>query len=556
MKIKFYKSKNTPSWLLSIFICFVVLVGVSSCAKIGTPTGGAYDRTPPKLLDAKPKINSTSFNGKGFEVIFDEYIELSNAQEELIISPPLKEKPNVKAHLNKLKVSWSDTLEANTTYIFDFGSSIVDYTEGNKLNNFAYSFSTGEVIDTFEFKGNVLEAYSLKHVARKYVMLYKDKERDIVSKQKPNYLTRTDSSGNFKFHNIAKGDYQILVLDDKNQNLLYDLEDEAIAFSKERIDAKLYNNDTAKKTLVKTNTLYFYEPSDTSIALSSSKLISPYHIQLAFSNPTTDSLNFVFNYPKLNGKTDKNIFLDFNTKKDSINIWSLGQRFDSIKFSVSDIGLKEDVELYYTKKLKEELKDTFSFVVPKQNLPYFSECLLEMPFPVNNDTLSFDAIKINGKDTTIIKCKPSLLSPLYIKVGDRFEQGSKQQIKIREGLIRNKLNQVNDSISFNLIVDNESDYGNFFFSINDSISQSNYILVLEDMQGKEIMTSYAKNKERVYFLNLKEGGYKLKLIEDSNKNKKWDCGNYKLNILPEKVFYFQKPINIRKNWDVEEVFIP
>lgn len=556
MKIMFYKSKNIPSWLLSIFICFVVLVGISSCAKIGTPTGGAYDRTPPKLLDAKPKINSTSFNGKGFEVDFDEYIELSNAQEELIISPPLKEKPSVKAHLNKLKVSWNDTLEANTTYIFDFGSSIVDYTEGNKLNNFAYSFSTGKVIDTFEFKGNVLEAYSLKPVARKYVMLYKDKERDIVSKLKPNYLTRTDSSGNFKFHNIAQGNYQILVLDDKNQNLLYDLEDEAIAFSKERIEATLYINDTTKKTLTKTNTLYFYEPDDTSISLSSSKLISPYHIQLAFSNPTTDSLNFVFSYPKLNGKRDKNIFVDFNSKKDSINIWSLGQRFDSIKFSVSDIGLKEDVELYYTKKLKEELKDTFSFVVPKQNLPYFSECLLEMPFPINNDTLSFDAIKINGKDTTIIKCKPYSLSPLYIKVGDRFEQGSKQQIKIREGLIRNKLNQVNDSISFNLIIDNESDYGNFFFSINDSISENNYILVLEDMQGKEIMTTYAKNKERVYFPNLKDGGYKLKLIIDSNKNKKWDCGNYKLNLLPEKVFYYQKPINIRKNWDVEEVFIP
>lgn len=556
MKIKFYKSKNIPSWLLSIFICLVILVGISSCAKIGSPTGGDYDRTPPKLLDAKPKINSTSFNGKGFEVEFDEYIELSNAQEELIISPPLKEKPSVKAHLNKLKVSWTDTLEANTTYIFDFGSSIVDYTEGNKLNNFAYSFSTGNIIDTFEFKGNVLEAYSLKPVARKYVMLYKDKERDIVSKLKPNYLTRTDSSGNFKFHNISQGNYQILVLDDKNQNLLYDLADEAIAFSKERIEAKLYSNDTTKKTLTKTNTLYFYEPGDTSINLSSSKLISPYHIQLAFSNPTTDSLNFVFNYPKLIGKTDKNIFLEFNPKKDSIDIWSLGQRFDSIKFSVTDIGLKEDVELYYAKRLKEELKDTFSFVVPKQNLPYFSECLLEMPFPINNDTLSFDAIKINGKDTTIIKCKPSSTSPLYIKVGNKFEQGTKQQIKIREGLIRNKLGQVNDSISFYLTIDNESDYGNFFFSVNDSISENNYILVLEDMQGKEIMTMYSKNKERVYFPNLKEGGYKLKLIVDSNNNKKWDCGNYKLNILPEKVFYFQKPINIRKNWDVEEVFIP
>ncbi len=554
-KNKFREMINT--FASKIIICGALSVLFFSCAQIGTPNGGIYDRIPPKAKSSKPPHNSTNFKEKSFEIVFDEYISTENTSEEMIISPPLKNKPVVKAHLKTLKVSWTDTLEENTTYIFDFGSSIIDYTEGNRLNNFVYSFSTGKVIDTFEYKGNVLEAYSLRPVVRKYVMLYKDKERDIVSKLKPNYLTRTDSSGNFTFHNIAQGNYQILVLDDKNQNLLYDLADEAIAFSNERIEAALYTNDTTKKMPVKTNNiLYFYEPRDTSINLSSSKLISPYHIQLAFSNPTTDSLNFVFNYPKLIGKTDKNLLLELNSKKDSIDIWSLGQRFDSIKFSVTDIGLKEDVELYHVKRLKEELKDTFSFVVPKQNLPYFSECLLEMPFPINNDTLSFDAIKINGKDTTIIKCKPSSTSPLYINVGNKFEQGTKQQIKIREGLIKNKLGQVNDSISFYLTVDNEIDYGNFFFSIDDSISQNDYILVLEDIQGKEIMTSYAKNKERIYFLNLKEGGYKLKIIVDSNNNKKWDYGNYKLNILPEKVFYYQKPINIRKNWDVEEVFIP
>lgn len=570
METKFYKRENIPSWILTIFIFSLLIIGISSCAKIGTPTGGAYDRTPPKLLDAKPKINSTNFKEKGFEVAFDEYIELSNSQEELIISPPFKEKPSIKAHLNKLKVSWDDTLAANITYIFDFGSSIVDYTEGNKLNNFVYSFSTGSFIDTMEYNGKVIEAYSLKPVARKYVMLYKSKERDIVSKEKPNYLTRTDSSGYFKFQNIAQGSYQILVLDDKNQNLLYDLPTEAIAFSKEKINATLYMRDTSrvkdsislKDTIKKplttpSNTLYFYEPKDTRINLSSSNLISPYHIKLCFSNPTTDSLNFIFAYPKLIGKTDKNIFLQFNNTKDSIDIWSLGQRFDSVKFSVIDVDLKEDVELYNSRKVKEQIKDTFSFMAPKQDLAYFSECLLEMPFPINNDTISFEAMVIKEKDTTKIKCKPSLKSPLFIQVGEKFEQGSKQQIKIKEGSIRNKLGQVNDSINFYLTVDNENDYGNFFFSVEDTLLRNNnYILILEDMQGKELMTLYSKNKERIKFPNLKEGGYRLKIIIDSNNNKKWDYGNYNLNILPEEVIYFTKPINIRKNWDIEEVFIP
>ena len=541
---------------IAIFL-FITIQILISCAKIGSPSGGNYDRTPPKLLEANPKHNSTNYKGNEFEIMFDEYIVLANTSEEIIISPPLKNKPTIKSNLKTLSVSWTDTLSDNTTYIFDFGSSIVDYTEGNKLDKFSYSFSTGPYIDTNEYKGRLIEAYSQKPVSNKYVMLYKSEDSSIVSKQKPNYVTRTDSNGNYHFRNIAKEKYLILALDDKNQNLLYDLSTEPIAFSNEMIEATIYSKDSIKNLQSnKTNILYYFEPNDTIINLNATTIISKYRFQLSFSNSTTDSLELNFVYPNFDSKEDSNIFIQYNTTKDTIDVWSLNLPFDSIKLVVRDIGLKEEVEQYYNKSENLSKKDTFSFITPNSNQKFYSNCLIEMPFPIQDSTQTIEALRIISTDTSIIQIKPLLSSPIFLQIIDPLEQGSTQKIIIPKGQIRNKLGQVNDSLIFNLIIDNESDYGNLLFTINDTSFQDNkYILVLEDLTGKEIMRKFSVSREKVEFKYLNEGNYKLRIIIDRNKNNKWDYGDYYNRILPEEIKYFSKTINIRKNWDIEEEIV-
>lgn len=541
---------------IAIFL-FITIQILISCAKIGSPSGGNYDRTPPKLLEANPKHNSTNYKGNEFEIKFDEYIVLANTSEEIIISPPLKNKPTIKSNLKTLSVSWTDTLSDNTTYIFDFGSSIVDYTEGNKLDKFSYSFSTGPYIDTNEYKGRLIEAYSQKPVSNKYVMLYKSEDSSIVSKQKPNYITRTDSNGNYHFRNIAKEKYLILALDDKNQNLLYDLSTEPIAFSNEMIEATIYSKDSIKNLQSnKTNILYYFEPKDTIINLNATTIISKYRFQLSFSNSTTDSLELNFVYPNFDSKEDSNIFIQYNTTKDTIDVWSLNLPFDSIKLVVRDIGLKEEVEQYYNKSENSSKKDTFSFITPNSNQKFYSNCLIEMPFPIQDSTQTIEALRIISTDTSTIQIKPLLSSPIFLQIIDPLEQGSTQKIIIPKGQIRNKLGQVNDSLIFNLIIDNESDYGNLLFTINDTSFQDNkYILVLEDLTGKEIMRKFSVSREKVEFKYLNEGNYKLRIIIDRNKNNKWDYGDYYNRILPEEIKYFSKTINIRKNWDIEEEIV-
>lgn len=553
-KNKFREMINT--FASKIIICGALSVLFFSCAQIGTPNGGIYDRIPPKAKSSKPPHNSTNFKEKSFEIVFDEYISTENTSEEMIISPPLKNKPVVKAHLKTLKVSWTDTLEENTTYIFDFGSSIIDYTEGNRLNNFVYSFSTGNVIDTLEYKGKVLEAYSLKPVAKKYVMLYKSEEKDIAKKEKPSYITRTDSNGNYHFQNIAKGTYQILALDDKNQNLIYDLSNEGIAFSKERVESTFFKLDTSSKTKVsKNNILYFFEPKDSLISLSSSKLLSNYRLRLIFSKSTTDSLDFVFEYPKFSWKEDKDLYVQCNITKDTIDIWSLKQSIDSVKMRIIDIGLKEEIELFNLRKIEDKIKDTFSLKTPASNQAFFEKCLIEMPFPIIDTSTLYKATRISNNDTFTIHLRPSSASPLYLEIEEKLPQNSKQTIIIPQGIIKNSLNQTNDSLSFSLQIDSESDYGNFFLNINDTLNENmSYILILEDIQGKALNKQFSNNKERITFSNLKEGSYKLRIILDMNKNKEWDYGDYSQSRLPEEILYFPKPINIRKNWDLEETW--
>ncbi len=554
------KKKNNLSNILGLFSVRAILLAVLgflffSCAQIGTPSGGVYDKTPPKVYISKPSHNSTNFKGNSFEIIFDEYINTDNTSEEIIISPPLKNKPTIKSHLKRLKVSWTDTLAENTTYIFDFGTSIIDFTEGNRINNLVYSFSTGDIIDTFEYKGRVLEAYSLKPAPKKYVMLYKSEENDIAKKEKPSYITRTDSNGNYYFQNIAEGTYQLFALDDKNQNLIYDLSNEGVGFVKDRVSSTIYKTDSTTKIIpLKDNIIYFYEPKDTIINLLSNKLLSKYCLQLVFSNPTTDSLDFVFEYPKFSDKEDTSLYLQFSKTKDTISIWTLKQSFDSVKMVITDKGFKEKIELFNL-KLRKEIKDTFNLKSPYSKQSFFERTLIEVPFPLIDTSKTYKAERITQEDTTEISLKISSFSPLFLEIVDVLPPNSNQTIKIPKGIITNALNQTNDSLMFSLQIDSEEDYGNFFLNINDTVnSNMSYILILEDLQGKELRRELAQNKDKVSFMYLKDGGYKLRIIFDVNKNGVWDYGDYSQRITPEQIKYFPKPINIRKNWDLEETW--
>ena len=70
----------------------------ASCANMVSLTGGEKDTSEPVFLKAKPNNFQTNFNNNTIELVFDEYLQLKNAEEQIIIGPNggLKMKTKIK----------------------------------------------------------------------------------------------------------------------------------------------------------------------------------------------------------------------------------------------------------------------------------------------------------------------------------------------------------------------------------------------------------------------------------------------------------------------------
>lgn len=210
--------------LFFILFCFFVVAELSlstGCANIIPPTGGPRDSLPPVLMNVSPRDSTLRFDGNKITFTFDEFVDIKDAQKDLIVSPLPKVAPTTEAHLRTLTIKIRDTLKPNTTYSFDFGKSVRDINEGNILRNFSYVFSTGRYIDSLSLSGTVLLAATGKTDSTLSVMLHTDLTDSAVVKQKPRYVARVDSTGHFQFRFLAPGKYAIYTIKDEGGSYRY-----------------------------------------------------------------------------------------------------------------------------------------------------------------------------------------------------------------------------------------------------------------------------------------------------------------------------------------------
>ena len=203
----------------------------SSCAKMGSPDGGWYDDDPPKVVRSEPAERSVGVKTKKVAIYFDEFIKLEDATNKVIISPPQLEVPEIKAQGKKVVVELQDSLKPNTTYTIDFSDAISDNNEGNPLGSYAFTFSTGEQIDTFEVAGYVLDASNLEPIKGIMVGLYDDLA-DSAFKTKPMLrVSRTDSRGHFVVKGVAPNTYRAYALQDMDNDFRFTQRGEMLAFT-------------------------------------------------------------------------------------------------------------------------------------------------------------------------------------------------------------------------------------------------------------------------------------------------------------------------------------
>ncbi|WP_294598060.1 Ig-like domain-containing protein [uncultured Rikenella sp.] len=212
---------------------FFVLLGCTifvRCASIAQPQGGPRDSLPPLVVGTVPEQRVVNFDGKRIVLNFNEYVALRDQQKELLVSPPsvTGKKPVLTVRGRSIVVDFEEKPDSGTTYRVDFGNSIADNNEGNRLGNYAFVFSTGAELDTLMMSGLAVDAQTRDSVVGAMVFFF-DAEADSVAaydsvmfNARARAIFRTDSSGLFLADILRDRDYRVYAMLDKNGNQRYE----------------------------------------------------------------------------------------------------------------------------------------------------------------------------------------------------------------------------------------------------------------------------------------------------------------------------------------------
>jgi uncharacterized protein (DUF2141 family) len=537
--------------VLLLFFSFLL----ASCARVGSPTGGPKDIIPPKIVKSTPPNLSTDFKAKGFNVTFNEYVDLKDINNQLLISPPMIKAPVIQIKKRSVVATFQEPLRDNTTYSFNFGNAIVDITEGNIYGNFQYVFSTGNHIDSLKVNGKIQIEKSNSFDKGILVMLYADSiwNDSTPIKKRPSYFSKTDAKGNFTISYVAPGKYHIFALKDANNNYLFDSPSEIVAFTDNIIDPS--KNDS-------TLTLHLFEESYGKQHLLRAQNVQYGKFLFAFSQPATnvkitDLKGNPFGMSNLPNSKKPWEFKEFSSHLDTISYWINDLSKDSLHLIITDsINFRDTVNIGILKKFQKKAaeKKTFTINANVKNRDIFDFFLnLNLKFP--NPIKEYDQAKVVLKeDSTIITQYKVIFEDKAMRnfgINYKWKEDGTYHLFIPKGVFADIYGNVNDTLKIDFKIKNAGSYGNMTLKLKAPSATSNYIIQLVDERDNIIKQDIVKGDAKIEYPNLYPQKYRLKAIFDDNGNEKWDTGNYLKKIQPEKIIYYKEILGIRANWDLD-----
>ena len=535
----------TASLLLMAFLA-------QRCANAVAPTGGPKDNTAPMVVEAVPENNSVNFIGKKIEITFDEYITLENANQNVLISPPLSEKPDIKLHNKTVVVKFKESLAPNTTYTINFGSAIKDLHEGNLFKDFVYSFATGDHIDTLSVKGNVLSAADKKPVEIAYVGLYAadlDNVYDLPMSDKPNYITKTDKEGRFSLNGLADKNYLIFALKDVNSNLYFDQPNEEVAF----LDSLVRPNDSIS------HTLYMFTEVDSTQVLLEKKLIEEGLLRFVFRHPAKDAVVMT---PEMLPDTF-NLVTMHSAEYDTIWWYFTPNVMDSLWVQVKYDTVINDSSRY-SLKFKEAGGNRRRKTEPKK-LTVSNNLLNRVGLIPGQDLVlkfSEPIISYQMSDSAVFKCdstvyygrlafEPADEYGMKYRLTTPFSADSSYSFEIPDSVFWGIRGRTNDVIRADFHVLKDDEYGNIYITVAPPKGMKQVVVQLTDESGKVLKEEAITKKQEVMFDYLMPAKYKLRAILDADGNGKWSTGNYHHHTLPETILDYKDPLELKAGWDID-----
>ena len=568
----FCNMKKIVRYLLII----VAVIMLCRCANVVTPAGGPKDEKAPVVLEASPENNSTNFKGKTIHITFDEYVTLNNTSNNVLISPPTNKKPTYRTSGKSLIIRFEEPLKSNTTYSINFGDAIKDLHEGNVFKGYTFNFSTGETIDSLSLKGKIISAEKLAPSEGFIVGLYSN-DNDTLTldslpyRVKPNYITTTDKDGKFEFSGLADKEYLIFALKDNNSNLIYDLPNEEIAFYSDlvkpyyignQIIADTTNNDTVSKI----------KPDYPSYEMYS--FVQEDSIQKIFKKELVEEglLRFVFRYPASNVSITAletlpdtfNLMPVYSARQDTV-LWYFTPCKDSLWININDganicdtthYSLKPREAVSKRRHKQEEAK--IKRLVVKNNLKN-NKLKPEQPLvfsfnePITNVILPDTVVFVENKDTIFNSLNLAKLDEYGFKyqIINNLKPENKYQVIIPDSVFFGIRGYTNDTIKLNFSVQEESAFGNIYFTAEVPADVPQVIIELTDEKNKVIDKQIITETQELSFEYLDPGKYKLKATLDLDANGVWSPGNFNKKLQPEKIVFYNGVLEVRANWDID-----
>lgn len=513
-----------------IYFLQLLLVAIiaNNCANPVPPTGGPRDNEPPKVLRFFPDNKSTNLKSPMVEMHFNEFIQFRHSGGNVVITPPMDPEPEISSKGKKITIQFNQDLLENTTYTFNFGSSVKDFTEGNEMAELVYIFSTGDFLDSLSIKGKIINAYDLSPAEGVSVLLYEESKDSILIKAKPFYISKTNAQGYFSFEFLKAGKYQIAALDDKNLNFLFDQPSEKVAFTEKIIDLQ-------EEDINLSEALTLFEDEELA-TIKEIKNREAGKVSIAFSKPIEDIL------------IDASIFSDsdvayLNQTNDTLIYWYTNHS-DSAQFYTTINQQPTDTSVL---KLKELSIDTSLNIVKINNqVPENQSLIINFSTPISSIDTSL--ISIVNEDSIAVPFRAASENYLNVSISSKWKEGQVFDLFIEEGAFTDYAGRVNQAKKEVLIIEESVLPPNLILTFK-NVENGDYFVQLLNSEKKELENRYLGNEEKIIFNNLIAGKYFIRVFEDVNFNGTWDSGNFLNKRQPEPTLFFSNEIEMRNNWD-------
>ena len=603
------RMKLLPIMILALFTIHCSLF-IMSCARMGSPDGGWYDDDPPKVVRCEPAEQSVNVTEKKITIWFDEFIKLEDATNKVIISPPQLEVPEIKAAGKKVIVELEDSLKPNTTYTIDFSDAISDNNEGNPLGSYAYTFSTGERIDTFEMAGYVLDASNLEPIKGIMVGLYDDLA-DSAFKTKPMLrVSRTDSRGHFVVKGVAPGKYRAYALQDMDNDFHFTQRGEMLAFSHDTFEPSS-KPDTRTDTIWR-DSLHIdalrqvpythFLPDDITLMAFTHVQTDRYLLKTERKDPEKFTMYFSYGNPELptikgmNFESDSAFVIEKNEKQDTIHYWLRDTMLvcqDTLRMEVSymmtdTLGnlvsqtdtldvlaktpyekrqkeLAKEIEKWQKeqkkKKDREEPYDSIypakplkpNIVIPQGMTPD-QKITVEMPTPLTKCDTS--AVHLYLKIDTLWYDAGCSMTPVEgtirrFEINAEWKPDMEYSLEIDSAAFVDIYGLVSDNYKQGIKIKSLEELGTLKLNLSGIADTVPLRIQLLDSSGKMVKEVLAQ-KNVAFFNYVAPGKYYVSALADTNANGIWDTGDYDNDQQPEDVYFYSREIECKEKWDITQ----